>query len=182
MQIPQVLKVLSERNEKMQKQSISYACVLNERINYIVTDPKNEQKRGRFRAKRVDNKEWAVGNRIDDGVTGQVFIHVLGNTVNESDKVGEEGCLQFTAFEADPATICQCTEWTDKTGTLLFEHDIVTTDEGDIGFICYGQYDLFHVGFYVEWKNEKALHYRPELGYWASKVIIIGNAFDNPKS
>ena len=72
-----------------------------------------------FRAKRTDNGEWVEGNRIDDGVTGQVFIHASGNTVNESDKVGEDGCLRFVAFEVDPSTICQCTgrqgEW---------EHDI----------------------------------------------------------
>lgn len=62
-----------------------------------------------FKAKRKDDGEWVIGNRIDDGVTGQVFIHAVGNSVNESDKVGEEGCLQFVAFEVAPSTICQRT-------------------------------------------------------------------------
>lgn len=77
------------------------------------------------RAKRTDNGEWIVGNRIDDGVTGQVFIHASGNTVNESDKVGEDGCLRFVAFEVDPSAICQCTGLKDKNGKLIWENDVV---------------------------------------------------------
>lgn len=83
------------------------------------------QDRYLFRGKRIDNGEWVIGNCINDGVTGQVFIHTVGNSVNESDKVGEEGCLQFVAFEVAPATICQCTGLKDKNGNLIWENDIV---------------------------------------------------------
>ena len=83
------------------------------------------QDRYLFRGKRIDNGEWVIGNRIDDGVTGQVFIHAVGNSVNESDKVGEEGCLQFVAFEVAPSTICQCTGLKDKNGRVIWENDIV---------------------------------------------------------
>ena len=60
-----------------------------------------------FQGKRVDNGEWITGNRIDDFVTGQVFIHAAGNSVNESDKVGQAGCLSFVAYEVDPDTVYQ---------------------------------------------------------------------------
>lgn len=51
------------------------------------------------KAKRVDNGAWVTGYLLRDGVTGQYFIHASGNSVNESDKVNEEGCLRFVAFE-----------------------------------------------------------------------------------
>ena len=94
----------------------------------MVTERKRGMKmqdRYLFRGKRIDNGEWVVGNCIDDGVTGQVFIHAVGNSVNESDKVGEEGCLQFVAFEVAPSTICQCTGLKDKNGMVIWENDIV---------------------------------------------------------
>lgn len=96
------------------------------------------QDRYLFRGKRIDNGEWVIGNCIDDGVTGQVFIHTVGNSVNESDKVGEEGCLQFVAFEVAPATICQCTGLKDKNGNLIWENDIVFVSDADG---CSGQMD-----------------------------------------
>ena len=88
-----------------------------------------------YRAKRTDSGEWIVGNRIDDGVTGQVFIHAAGNTVNESDKVGEDGCLRFVAFEVDPSTICQCTGMPDKNSKVAYEHDIIETPVGNAKII-----------------------------------------------
>lgn len=144
-----------------------------------------------FRAKRIDNGEWIVGNRIDDGVTGQVFIHAAGNTVNESDKVGEDGCLRFVAFEVDPSTICQCTGLKDKNGKLIWENDIVKDLFSDTyAPIRYGSYQncfdstkTEHIGFYVDWSGKYNKNYRKDLGYWIHMVDaeIIGNAIDNPE-
>lgn len=165
------------------------------------------QDRYLFRGKRIDNGEWVIGNRIDDGVTGQVFIHTVGNSVNESDKVGEEGCLQFVAFEVAPATICQCTGLKDKNGKLIWENDIVDFlgYKGTIKFEC----GSFGIGYRknIDWKEIQAnimritgcenILYACENDnyislweiYWnfndednsLNIVEVIGNTFDNPE-
>ncbi len=84
------------------------------------------------KAKRTDNGQWITGNIIRDGVTGQYFIHHIGNCLNESDKVGMEGFLSFVAFEVDPSTICNCTGKRDKNGVLAFEGDIAKSYLDDL--------------------------------------------------
>ena len=34
-------------------------------------------------------------------------------------------------------------------------------------------------GFYMDFMDKE--YYRPELGYWAEKSVVIGNIFDNPE-
>jgi uncharacterized phage protein (TIGR01671 family) len=135
------------------------------------------QDRYLFKAKRTDNGEWVIGNRIDDGVTGQVFIHAVGNSVNESDKVGEEGCLQFVAFEVAPATICQCTGLKDKNGNLIWENDIVEYR------------DCTTERYVVAYENDKACFEYQQYGcsimnfdeMSSVEVEVVGNVFDNPE-
>lgn len=142
------------------------------------------QERYLFRGKRIDNGEWVIGNRIDDGVTGQVFIHTVGNSVNESDKVGEEGCLQFVAFEVAPATICQCTGLKDKNGNLIWENDIVaywdsySTESGLAEADCIGKvvWDDETISFQVT--NRLSAESYEVLG---DECSVIGNVFDNPE-
>ena len=130
-----------------------------------------------FRGKRIDNGEWVIGNCIDDGVTGQVFIHTVGNSVNESDKVGEEGCLQFVAFEVAPATICQCTGLKDKNGKLIWENDVVS--------YC----DCTKEDYVIAWEQNKACFEYQEYScsmmnfdeLSGCEVEVIGNIFDNPE-
>ena len=130
-----------------------------------------------FRGKRIDNGEWVIGNCIDDGVTGQVFIHTVGNSVNESDKVGEEGCLQFVAFEVAQATICQCTGLKDKNGNLIWENDVVS--------YC----DCTKEDYVIAWEQNKACFEYQEYScsmmnfdeLSGCEVEVIGNIFDNPE-
>lgn len=86
-----------------------------------------------FKAKRIDNGEWVEGWILKDEVTGQYFIHASGNSVNESDKVNEEGCLRFVAFEVDKNTLCQYTGLTDNNGNKIWENDVVIGREGYCG-------------------------------------------------
>lgn len=142
------------------------------------------QDRYLFRGKRIDNGEWVIGNCIDDGVTGQVFIHTVGNSVNESDKVGEEGCLQFVAFEVAPATICQCTGLKDKNGRVIWENDIVaywdsySTESGLAEADCIGKvvWDDETISFQVT--NRLSAESYEVLG---DECSVIGNVFDNPE-
>lgn len=135
------------------------------------------QDRYLFKAKRKDDCEWVFGNRIDDGVTGQVFIHAVGNSVNESDKVGEEGCLQFVAFEVAPSTICQCTGLKDKNGKLVWENDIVEYR------------DCTTERYVVAYENDKACFEYQQYGcsimnfdeMSSVEVEVVGNVFDNPE-
>ena len=133
-----------------------------------------------YRAKRTDNGEWIVGNRIDDGVTGQVFIHAAGNTVNESDKVGEDGCLRFVAFEVDPSTICQCTGIKDKNGKLIWENDIVKrVDRRNNRYIFHEQPSM---NCKVVWTYNYGFDTLPSCGYFDKsdglECEVIGNIFD----
>ena len=140
-----------------------------------------------FRGKRIDNGEWVVGNCIDDGVTGQVFIHAVGNSVNESDKVGEEGCLQFVAFEVAPSTICQCTGLKDKNGRVIWENDIVngSIKRGAAFYRCLVLWNECKARFDV---RALCCNFQMTLDECTDDISmsgfdyeVLGNKFDNPE-
>lgn len=133
-----------------------------------------------FKAKRTDNGEWVEGNIIEDGVTGQAFIHASGNSVNESDKVGEEGCLKFFAFEVDPKTLCRRTGLTDENGQKIWENDIVLIHSNPI--------DEEDGYFTVTWDYAAAMFKLSGDGlitdfdtYYSFECEVVGNIFDNPE-
>ena len=136
-----------------------------------------------FKAKRVDNDEWIEGYLLKDGVTGQYFIHAKGNSVNESDKVNEEGFVQFVAFEVVESTICQHTGLTDKNRKKIFDNDI---------FKHYNRTDFLDFESYetgvVKWDEIKCRYVNYRVGTnetfnlnCACDYEVIGNIFDNPE-
>ena len=141
-----------------------------------------------FRGKRTDNGEWVEGSLLIDYISGQYFIHTNGNSVNESNKIGEEGCLKFLAFEIDPETVCQYTGLTDKNGRKIFEGDIVKFKHGG-EFHDRGVWYRNYVIEYVNTFHTYGLRFRNQSIHFACKksiismhdVEVIGNIFDNPE-
>ncbi len=138
-----------------------------------------------FRAKRVNweslpKEEWWVeGCLLIDYVSGQYFIHAYGNSVNENDKVNEEGCLKFFAYEVGPETVCQYTGLTNGNGRKIFEGDVFQADDGE----CLQKYAVIWDDDSLEWIADCIgdLDGRLSLAeFGAEEIDVIGNIFDNP--
>ena len=71
-----------------------------------------------FKAKRIDNGEWAAGSLIacEDG-TCKIATSCLEYKDNEQ--------IHVCTYDVYRDTICQCTGWKDKNGKLIWENDIV---------------------------------------------------------
>lgn len=73
-----------------------------------------------FKGKRVDNGEWIEGCLLIDYVTGQHFIHAIGNGLN-----AEKGILSFFAYEIDPKTVCEYSGIKNRGIRHIFENDLI---------------------------------------------------------
>lgn len=131
-----------------------------------------------FKAKRIDNGEWVVGQYVNTCYPGNGketghFIVVYPNEYHEI----------YTS------TLCQFTGLYDKNGKKIWENDIIKYHFGEIyapikyGYYqnCFDSQKTEHVGFYVDWTGDKCL--RKDLGYWIDMVYAmpVGNIFDNPE-
>lgn len=114
------------------------------------------------RAKRTDNGEWVIGNRIDSP-DGRIAI--------------TETSGDWELHEVDPSTICQCTGLTDKNGKLIWEKDIVKHDMSDIvGTVKWYKED--YVGWCVDDIQINEQQFTDEM--W-DECEVIGNIFENPE-
>ena len=114
-----------------------------------------------FKAKRINNGEWVQGWYMET-FTGSALIvtlydHILG---------------MIEKYEVDPNTISQFTGLKDKNGKMIFENDIVKTDEaGWVAKVIYYTYSFIcvdNIGGFSSMCN------------WGD-FEILGNIFDNPE-
>lgn len=134
-----------------------------------------------FKAKRIDNGEWVEGYYAE--CNGKTFI---GIDISIYGDIFEVFCTPVIRwFEVDPETLCQFTGLYDKNDKRIWENDIVNTDSNVRAQVKFGlYYNSFSIwkrnqGFYMDFMNKEC--YRPDLGYWAKKTVVIGNIFDNPE-
>ena len=124
-----------------------------------------------FKAKRVDNGRWETGYYFKAGEK-----HLLLSFFTN------ENGLYHEIYEIDPETLCQFTGLYDKNGKKIWENAIVTEDWGNSkGAVRFGEFEaqvLKNIGFCIEWNN---ISYRQDFAYWADKIEVIGNIFDNPE-
>lgn len=140
-----------------------------------------------FKAKRVKNGEWIEGSLIDLDIDSGYYYIVPPYKGASTLPIG---FLITDGMElVIPETLCQFTGLCDKNGNKIWENDIIKYHFGEIyapikyGYYqnCFDSQKTEHVGFYVDWTEDKCL--RKDLGYWIDMVYAmpVGNIFDNPE-
>ena len=129
-----------------------------------------------FKAKRIDNGEWAEGCLLVlDDETYRIATSCLQGSA--------EHLLEVCAYEVDTSTICQCTGLKDNNGKLIWENDVVgfwdaySTENGYAEADCIGK---------VVWDDETlSFQVTERLSAESYEVLdecsVIGNIFDNPE-
>lgn len=129
-----------------------------------------------FRGKRVDNGEWAFGCLIQCAITGKQYIFPAGSDANESEKVGEDGCLKLVTFEVIPETVGQYTGKMRVDGTKLFKGDVFWDAD-------------YEQEFTVEWSDEVLAWLATDdssgseflSDIWNDSCTILRSIHDNPE-
>ena len=143
-----------------------------------------------FRGKRRDNGEWVYGSLFVGFKKSYICPEAIA-------MYNFDGALCLGGFvEVDPSTIGQYTGLKDNNGKMIFEGDIIKSDNGRhsaISVVKFGEYypKLFFAmldicctgvqhlnanGFYLESaKHEDMILFK------SRNLVVIGNVHDNPE-
>ena len=127
-----------------------------------------------FKAKRVDNGEWVIGNLITNVFfrLGQSIPYILCPDKAEYDCF-EDFSEENGIFEVHPDTICRCTGLRDKNSRLIWKNDIVKDT------VIYGvvKWDYANARYVIDDREDGYQDYSE----WWQETEVIGNIFDNPE-
>lgn len=119
-----------------------------------------------FRGKRLDNGEWETGSLIISMVCGIKQYHIQ--------REGTAGYLY--CFAVNPATVGQYTGLKDKKGRMIFEGDILRSENGYAEPIGWSQ---DNAGFAtMDFANGEYIYEIDQ--FLASTKTISGTIHDNP--
>ena len=136
-----------------------------------------------FRAKRIDNGEWATGSyhHQTDYYGDPCDKHyIIDGTETDMEGYGEH-------YEIDPETLCQYTGLNGKNGNRIWQNDIISINTYDY---MEPQEDFFGEVVYCEaWAcwciqqpdNEKPIPLCECEGSYQTDRFVEGNIFDNPE-
>lgn len=143
----------------------------------------NMEDRYLFKAKRLDNGEWEIGNLIALP-TGDYEISNKCNNPPDCDPMWDKVVI---THKVDPTTICQCTGLKDKNGKLIWGNDIVDghIKRGAAFLNCLVLWNESKARFDV---RAKGCNFPMTLDEAAGDISVggldyevVGNIFDNPE-
>lgn len=119
-----------------------------------------ETRQIKFKAKRLDNKGWVIGDLLHSYENGAIIAPI------------EEG----GAFSVDPSTVCQFTGIYDKDNKEIFENDLIQDIQTKEVFAVVWNAVYACYSFLDEKRNKYAA--KNFADYPSKYFLIVGNKFD----